>query len=216
MLARAQYWDTTVFQSEGGLIKKQDKAAVAMAIKNGGFWGPWQPDGPLPTPPTPAAPTPAAPTPPTPPTPSPAGFTLVWTGSDGTNAAAAAADDAGSCLVVDSLQKGGEAKLGACGGKGGEWQADGKGRLSPVGATDPVKRFLRQNVQQNCSLGNYLSLGTDAKGSIYTAFDAASNRLFLSACGGYCVGGGAGSVADGRLTIVECSDQARAQHWAKK
>jgi hypothetical protein len=207
MLARAHYFDTTVFQSEGGDITKADPAAKAQAIKNGGFWGPWQPDTPFPSP-APSLPTPApVPTPPPAPTPS---FTLKWANGP-------------QCLVVENLEQIGTgakagathpATLGACTGtKVTMWEADSVGRLSAVGA-DPKKKYLRPKYPDNCKLGNFASLGIDADGEIYTAYDAKTQSLVMHSCSGLCLGGNS-SMAAGVLTLVECSDAASAQQWSK-
>ena len=149
MLARAEYFDGTVFQSEGGAITKDDPAAKAKAEANGGFWGPWQPNKPLPPSPTPG---------PTPP-PGPS-FTLHWDAPADEHTA----NPTHECLVLSCVYKGCVAEMGECGNKTTQWVADGVGRLTPVGAKSPGKNYLRQKYEDGkpgCIVGNKVSLGTD-------------------------------------------------------
>jgi len=197
MLARAHYFDTTVFQSEGGDISKPDPAATKQAIANGGFWGPWQPDTPFPSP-APSKPTPApVPTPAPAPTPS---FTLKWA-------------DGATCLSVTKLGKGGEATLGKCTDNEAAWNADSAGRLFATHATDQDKKYLRPKYPDVCKLGNFAALGIDGEDdSIYTAYDAKTQSLVMHSCDGLCLGG---SLVNGVYPLVKCSDAASAQHWTK-
>ena len=199
LVARAAALDATQFQSAGS--SAHDKAADAQAKANGGFWGPWQPNTPFPTPPPTVPPTPP---PPTPPTPAPAGsFELRWL------------NGSASCLAAVRLEKAGIVALAPCAGSSGTWTADGDGRLINAAASTKNWGYLRQSPHDNCTAGNTAQLGVDGHGGLFTRYDAPNLRLVLASCAGLCLGVGSGGGSGGAVELVPCSSADQAQHWVK-
>jgi hypothetical protein len=174
MLARGKYWSETVYQSPGG--SGADPAATAQAIKNGGFWGPWQPDGPLPTP---------APLPPSPlPTPMPiptTGFFLKYNGS---------------CLRASSTEKAAAVHMGPCDGLS-KWTEEvrtnattgvNSSKLVLVAATSKAHYLRHQPPATTCGAGTPVVVG-ESHAELYTAFDRSTGTLRAVDCQGMCVSG---------------------------
>jgi len=168
-------YDRSYFQSDGS-ASVDPKAAAAAVHTYHGFWGPWLPNGPVPSPPP--APTPG-------PNP-PSGGTFIKKGTQ--------------CLRTASLQRSAVASLGSC-DITSKWKIDSTSKIVSIVGVTGVYKYLRHHPPDGtCQQGTAMVIGLE-KDTLFT-FVNSNNQLESKECKGMCVG----DLGNGAVGLDSCSN----------
>jgi len=221
LIARQQYYFGTYFQSNGNGNTKDPKA-TARAIANGGYWGPWLPNGTLPPPPPSPSPGPGPPpVPPVPPTGEGVLFTMKVGGvrqmvADGRHVAGT---DVVACLTTTSfvgLQDSNAVKLGACDGDS-KWELDlnNGGAIRTALHVKADEAYLRHVPPRGtCTTGTNFKTGMVTT-NVFSLWDAGTNQIKSDDCNDPPMCAGPVTTAQGALIVLlPCSNTAQTT-WTK-
>eukprot|EP00729_Bicosta_minor_P012106 gene12106-16616_t len=221
LIARQQYYFGTYFQSNGNGNTKDPKA-TAKAIANGGYWGPWLPNGTLPPPPPSPSPGPGPPpVPPVPPTGEGVLFTMKVGGvpqmvADGRHVAGT---DVVACLTTTSfvgLQDSNAVKLGACDGDS-KWELDlnNGGAIRTALHVKADEAYLRHVPPRGtCTTGTNFKTGMVTT-DVFSLWDAGTNQIKSDNCNDPPMCAGPVTTAQGALIVLlPCSNTAQTT-WTK-
>eukprot|EP00040_Diaphanoeca_grandis_P044585 m.12819 g.12819 ORF g.12819 m.12819 type:complete len:654 (+) comp9463_c0_seq1:180-2141(+) len=178
---RQLFYDESYYQSDGrdGADPAATKAAEG---KYRGFWGPWLPDGPIPSPPPP----PPVPTPP--PNPPVTGVFI---------------KKGGMCLRVATLSGDSAVTIGACDG-GSKWNISKSDMVISVVGVDSKYKYLRHHPPgETCATGTTLIIGEQTP-NVYTVLNTKTVQMEAHDCASTCIGVLAGNV----VGLAPCTDNA--------